>query len=54
MTPVSTSWLNGTTMLVPVHPTASGTLRVRLNLGFVLNGKVIGDSTSPTLTLHVT
>src|SRR4051812_46727223 len=53
-TPVSTTWMNGTAMLVPVHPTTKGTLRVRLNLGFVLNGKVIGASTSPTLVLHVT
>src|SRR4051794_19503047 len=53
-TPVSTTWMTGTAKLVPVHPTAKGTLRVRINLGFVLNGKVIGDSTSPTLVLHVT
>jgi hypothetical protein len=54
LTPVATFWMTGTTMLVPVHPTARGTLRVRLNLGFVLKGKVIGASSSPTLTLYAT
>jgi hypothetical protein len=53
-TPVSTAWMTGTTKLVPVHPGAKGTLRYRINLGFVLNGKVIGASSSPTLTIHVT
>jgi hypothetical protein len=53
LTPVSTSWLSGTTMLVPLHPTARGTLRVRVNLGFVLNGKLIGAASSPTMTLYV-
>jgi hypothetical protein len=50
-----TFWMSGTSFVVPVHPTAKGTLRVRLTLGFVLNGKVAGaQSSSPTLTLHAT
>jgi hypothetical protein len=51
--PVSITWLTGTTMLVQAHPTVKGTFRYRVNLGFVLDGKVIGDSTSPTLVIRV-